>query len=264
MDDLKTFTLAEYLDQQSTNFRSALPLVHTSEARNLFSILGEGKISVTQCDKFTNEKLAYFFHGRPSYRRFLDRPKDWQLPFVLVLRSTCLMNMRRLFPFDSGAFLSGRFPQYLTDFSHEGYELSSQRETAIDLVVEMFFGSDADYLHAKAKSVEEVKHRGKLGIRHSQVEALCCMYNREQLTADDRAFAIEIQSDQDVEITDNLIGIVMPRPYFDDKDLRKRLRSIQGLQVRSYDVWPLSTESYMAAIYREVTEMYRKLGLIDG
>ncbi|MBZ9996580.1 hypothetical protein [Mesorhizobium sp. BH1-1-4] len=265
MNDLKDYTLAEFLADQSTNFRSALPLVHSSESKNLITIIREGKISVTRCDTFTDENLAYFFHGRPSYRKTYDKPKDWQLPFVLLLKNACVVNMRRIFPFDSGAFFSGRFPNYLSDFKPEGYELAPQGNAAIDLLIDIFFGNDSDYLHGKAKPVAEVKQRRRLGIAHSEIEALCTMYNRDQVTADDRSLAIEVQSASDVSLSDHLIGIVMPRPYFDDKALKKRLRTInKGLHIRHYDIYALSTESYMATIYGLVKDIYRKIGLIDA
>lgn len=265
VDELKDYSLADFLSEQSTNFRSALPLVHSAESKSLLSVIREGKISVTACDTFTDENLAYFFHGRPSYRKFHENPKDWQLPFVLILKSTCLLNMRRIYPFDSGAFFSGRFPAYLSDFEAEGYELAAQGSPAIDLIIDIFFGNDVDYLHGKAKPVDEVKQRRKLTVRHSEIQALCAMYNRDQVTADDRSLAIEIQSGSDVSITDHLIGIVMPRPYFDDKGLKERLRAInKRIEIRQYDVWPISTESYMATIYGLVKDIYRKLGIIDG
>lgn len=265
MDDLRDYSLAEFLAEQSTNFKSALPLVHSSESKNLLTIIREGKIAVTACDTFTDENLAYFFHGRPSYRKTYDRPKDWQLPFVLVLKSACLLNIRRIYPFDSGALFSGRLPSYLSGFEPEGYQLGAQGNAAIDLIIDIFFGSDADYLQGKARVSDEIKHRRKLGIRHSEIEALCAMYNRDQVTADDRSLAIEIQSDVDVSIIEHLIGIVMPRPYFDDKALKARLRTInKSIEIRQYDVWPLSTEGYMATIYGLVKDIYHKLGLIDG
>ncbi|MER9944801.1 hypothetical protein NKJ70_23155 [Mesorhizobium sp. M0092] len=264
MDDLRDFTLAEFLTDQSTNFKSSLPVAHSSESSNLIRMLTGGKIAVTECDTFTSEKLAYFFYGRPAYRKTYDKPKNWQLPFVLVLKSTCLLNVRRIYPFDSGAYFSGRFPEYLTGFDPKGYELAGQGLPVIDLLIDIFFGTDSDYMHGVAKPVDEVKQRRKLDIRHSEVEALCAMYNRDQLKADDRALAIEIQTNTDVPIKDDLLGIVMPRPYFEDKELKKRLKSVPGLIVKPYDVWPLSTESYMGTIYEEVLKIYRKLGFVNG
>ncbi len=262
MDELRDYTLAEFLAGQSTNFRSGLPLVHTSECKNLLKMIGSGEIKVTRCDTFRDEDLAYFFHGRPSYRRFHERPQEWQLPFVLILRSTCLLNIKRIFPFDSGAFFSGRLPSYIAEFDAEGYEVSAQANP-IDLLIDIFWGGDDDYFSGRARSGQEVTHRRKLDIKHSETKALCAMYNLDQLKADDRALAIEVQTDRNVTIKDNLLGVVMPRPYFDNKVLAKALKLV-GVLVRNYDVYPISTESYMAIIYTEVKAIYKKLGLIHG
>lgn len=262
MDELKEYTLSEFLREQGTNFKTTLPIVHSSESKNLLRMLMEEKVAVTECDTFRGENLAYFFHGRPAYRRYHARPKQWQLPFVLVLKSTCLMAMKRVFPFDSGAFFSGRLPDYLSEFDHAGYELS-ENSNPIDLLIDIFFGSDRDYFLGNPKSTQEVVHRKRLNIRHSEVMALCSMYNGDQLAADDRTLTIELQSDRDVSIKDQLLGVVMPRPYFDDKALKAVLKSRKVI-AKAYDTHPISTESYVAQVYTEVKAIYAKLGLLDG
>ena len=262
MDAFKDFTLAEFLTGQATNFRRSLPLVHSGEAHRLLKILGDGTIKVTPCDTFKEEQLAYFFYGRPAYRKAYARPQEYQLPFVMIMKSTCLLSVRRLFPFDSGAFHSNRFPPYITNFPSIDFELASN-PSAIDLLVDIFFGSDEDYLHGRAKATGEVSGRRKLGVRHPEVKALCSLYNGEDVNADDRSRAFELQSDKDVPLKDQLLGVVMPRPYFDDKRLKKALKE-QGVITRSYDVWELSSENYVVALYEQVKSIYQKLGLLDA
>lgn len=262
MDDLRDYTLAEFLTQQSTNFKSELPLVHSTESANIWRILKEERVAATPCDTFTGENLAYFFHGRPAYRKFRNQPQDWELPFVLVLKSTCLLSIRRIYPFDSGAFHTARLPSYVSRFEPQGYEVAAEA-AAVDLLVDIFFGGDSSYFHGRAKPREEVSRRSGLNMRYAQVLALCALYNREQLTADDRSMAIEIQTDQDVSIRDNLLGVVLPRPYFDDKGLKRYFKE-RGVTVRQYDVYPINTEAYVGIIYEEVKSIYRKRGLIDA
>ncbi|WP_299860645.1 hypothetical protein [uncultured Hoeflea sp.] len=260
MNIFKEYTLAEYISEQGTNFGSSLPLVHSTEGSNLLSILGNGVIETIPCDTFTDEKLSYFFHGRPSYRKFVNEPKFWQLPVVMVFKSTCLVNKTRIFPFDSGALYSNRLPKYISSFSPDGYQLSSKSD-CLDLLIDIFFGDDASYFAGRAKPYDQVVGRRKFGVRHAQVAALCSLYNREQLEADDRALAIEIQTDQDVQIKDNLIGAVLPRPYYDDPELKKYFRE-NRIIVKHYDIYPLSVEAYMSLIYSNVKELYMKWGLI--
>lgn len=262
MDDLREFSLAEFLAEQSTNHKSELPYVHSTDSANIWQILKNGRIDVTACDTFTGEKLAYFFYGRPAYRKYYESPQEWQLPLVLVMKSTCLMSVRRVFPFDSGAFHSNRLPDYLSRFDHAGYEVS-ENKNAIDLLVDIFFGGDGSYFHGEAKPRREVMRRNGLTMRHAQVQALCALYNREQLTADDRALAIEIQTDESVVIKDNLLGIVMPRPFFDDRGLRQYFLE-RRVVVKHYDVYPISSEAYIATIYNEVKAIYKKMRIING
>lgn len=262
MNEFREFTLAEFLTEQGTNFHSGLPLVHSTESGNIWKMLENDRVAVTPCDTFTGESLAYFFHGRPAYRKFYKTPQDWQLPLVFVMRSTCLLSIKRIFPFDSGALHSSRLPSYVSRFNAEGYDVSSNA-AAIDLLVDIFFGGDTSYFHGAAKPRDEVSRRNGLSMRHAQVLALCALYNREQLEADDRSLAIEIQTDQDVKIKDNLLGVVLPRPYFDDKGLKKYFKD-HGVQVRQYDTYPINTEAYVSIVYEEVKGIYKKLGLING
>ncbi|WP_097595031.1 hypothetical protein [Rhizobium anhuiense] len=262
MDDLREYTLAEFLTGQSTNFHSGLPLVHSTESANIWKMLREEQVAVTPCDTFTGENLAYFFHGRPAYRKFHKHPQDWELPFVLVLKSTCLFNIRRIFPFDSGAFFSARLPSYVSRFDQAGYDVSEQGG-AVNLLIDIFFGGDVSYFHGKAKTRQEVARRNGLNMRYAQVLALCSLYNRENLEADDRSLAIEIQTDHDVSIKDKLLGVVLPRAYFDDKELKKYFKQ-RGVQVRQYDIYPINSEAYVANVYEEVKAIYKKLGLING
>lgn len=262
MSDLKEYSLSQFLASQSTNHKSQLPYVHSTESGNVWDLLDRGKIEVTRCDTFTGENLAYFFYGRPAYRKFYENPQHWELPMVLVLKSTCLMATKRVFPFDSGALHSNRLPTYLSRFNQDGYEVSDNA-AAIDLLVDVFFGGDEAYFHGRAKSRDEVTRRNGLSMRHAQVLALCALYNREQLKADDRALAIEIQTNQNVVIKDNLLGVVLPRPYFDDKGLKKHFKE-RGVLVKHYDVYPLNSDGYISIIYNEVKEIYRKLKVING
>ncbi|ATN36748.1 hypothetical protein ACO34A_23455 (plasmid) [Rhizobium sp. ACO-34A] len=186
----------------------------------------------------------------------------WELPLVLIMKSTCLINIRRIFPFDSGAFHSSRLPSYVSRFEHEGYEVAN-RKGAIDLLIDIFFGDDKAYFHGRSKSRDDITRRNGLNVRHAQVLALCALYNREQLEADDRALAIEIQTDQDVIIKDNLMGVILPRPYFDDSDLRKFFKE-NGVIVKQYDTYPINSEGYIAEVYTAVKSIYEKKGLIDG
>lgn len=259
MTDFRPVTLAEYLTEVKTNYKSALPFLHSTEANNFLHILADDELKTRRCDVFTSDEILYFFCGRPAFRKVRAEPKDWQLPVVLVFESSCVSVAKRIFPFDSGAFAKNLYPDYLTGLGMDGFELSSV-EGAIDLLIDTFFGSDEDYFFHQPKTLEAVQSRSRIGVRHAQVKALCSM-NAER-PKDDRANTIEIQTEQNVRIKDNLLGVVLPRQYYDEPNIRKHLKK-RKVVVRPYDVYPLSVESYVGLVYREVAEIYKKMNIMS-
>ncbi|MEJ1117077.1 hypothetical protein V9K92_01120 [Phyllobacterium sp. CCNWLW109] len=172
------------------------------------------------------------------------------------------MNEKRIYPFDTGAFLRGLYPNYISEFGHEGYNIASVSNAA-DLLIETFFGDDTSYFHGEAYNGEQIKRRANLDARHHEILALCALYTGQDCNADDRSRAIEFQTETDVPIDDQLLGCVLPRPLFDDSTIKAELKS-RGVIVKHYDIYPLSTESYMALIYSEVKAIYQKMGVLDG
>lgn len=258
MPDIKPITLADFLSDYESNFSSNLPYVHTTEANKFLNLLHEEEVKVRKCDTFSGEELSYFFYGRPAYRKFYEKPAEWQLPVALIFKSTCISSVKRVYPFDTGAFKSGRYPDYLTTLGISGYELSSV-ERAIDLIVEAFFGSDKAYFLHQPKTEDEIRTAKRLDVRHAQVRALCQM--NTEMSKDDRAAAIEIQTSDGVKLSDQLLGVVLPRPYFEFKEIKDYLRS-EGVVVKNYDIYAINTESYMGYIYSEVKKIYEKIGVM--
>lgn len=261
MDQFKEYTLAEYLLDKNTNFRTQLPLVHATKSSKLLSILSNKEISTTKCDTFTNEDLAYFFLGRPAYRKVIESPKEWELPTVLIFESACLLNKKRVYPFDSGAFLGGRLPSFITDFDESGYQVS-QNASGADLIVEMFFGDDNRYYHGRSLGEEIIDKNNDLGINHSQIRALCSLYAEKSDKFDDRVLAIEFQTDQNVRLDDKLLGAVLPLPYKQNAAIKAFFDDINVL-IESYDPYPINSEGYVAQVYNSVKNIYKKLGVID-
>lgn len=262
MNDFKEYTLSEFLLGRNTNFRTKLPLVHSSKSSNLLSVLSAQEIKTTPCDTFTGETLAYFFLGKPAYRKIIKSPKDWELPFVLIFESTCLLNSNRVFPFDSGAFLSGRLPSFISDFKSDGYEVSAN-QSAIDLLIEIFFGDDNRYYHGQAFDEEKFDENNDLGINHSQVRALCSLYREKRTHHDDRVLAIEVQTDQHVKLDDKLLGAVLPFAYKVNPNVSEFFED-RDVLLKSYDLYPIDSGGYVAQIHSLVKSIYEELGLMNG
>src|SRR5258706_981135 len=101
--------LKAFLERNQISRSNPLPLVHTTESYYLKKILKTGYIEARPCNVFTGEKLAYFFVGRAAYKRELSQEAEyWELPSCIV-RSFTTHGVKRIFPFDSGAFKAKRY-----------------------------------------------------------------------------------------------------------------------------------------------------------
>ena len=261
---LENFTLKEFLLKNgATNFRSTLPLVHTTAAANTAAILNSLRIQVESCDVFKDEKLAYFFAGRPAYKlNNADNPAPWQLPLVLVLKQSCLVTAKRIFPFDSGAFSNKIMSPSITGFNMEGFQIA-EVENAIDAIINLFFGSDNDYYTGNAFDQNSMPKRLKIDMENQQTLALSWAYRDVKSRADDRRLAVEIQSAEDVDFQDNLLGVVLPRPFFNSEPIKNRLKEI-GAAAKYYDLYPSDIDSYYLLIYDKVRELYVENGILDA
>jgi hypothetical protein len=125
--------LKEYLASLNLPGELRLPWVHSTSASNLIDIIADGKLLATPCNVFRQDKLCYFFVGRPAYKmKPTENPSTWQLPVAFVVRFEKPPPIKRIFPFDSGAFHERRLPDYITMFKMDGYD----RAAAIELQIE--------------------------------------------------------------------------------------------------------------------------------
>lgn len=255
-------TLRDFITNANVAADVNLPWVHSTESSRILEIMQSGKILATTCNVFKGEKLCYLFVGRPAYKSpDVDEPKYWQLPVVFVIRFHDKPPIKRIFPFDSGAFVGRRLPRFLTTFRMDGYEISNDPAN-IGRVISFFFKTPSRYLHRKAASLDELQEHYNLDARHQEIQALSELY-RESLKPDldDRAAAIEVQISQDIQLaSDNLIGIVLPEEYMRVKELANAIRSLTP-NVETYSHWPVAKNQYYALIYDAVQKIYKVSGV---
>lgn len=239
-----------------------LPWVHSTSANNLMDIIAAGKLLATPCNVFRGENLCYLFVGRPAYKiKAVDNPSPWQLPVAFVVRFSKPPPIKRIFPFDSGAFREQRLPSYITMFKMDGYNLAGQPEL-IGRLVSFFFKTPGRYASRRPAGEEEIKEQYNLDMRHAEVMALSRLYLENSTPdCDDRAAAIEIQIAEDIEIrSDNLLGIVMPTEYARVPELLTWIRAITPI-VELYDLLPLGTPSHYGLLYQGVQRVYKQAGI---
>lgn len=262
---LKNVSIKEFLTTAQAGTASKLPWLHTTQSGHLADIIGTGSIAAMPCNVFEGEKLTYLFVGRPAYKYEMDpgETQEWLLPSVFVIRFPDKEPaIKRLYPFDSGAFSRQRFPRYVTFFKAGMYELDPDRES-IGRVVSTFFGSDQAYWRRQAHSPEKFGEEHDLTPRHAAVKAVNLLYREKSSEKfDDRAAAIEVQLDTDILLSrQNLLGVVIPNEYKRDKQMMPILRALTQ-NIESYDHYPLNGTNYFSEIYSAVAKIYKKARII--
>jgi hypothetical protein len=259
---VKALSLSEFLAASNLPDLLNLPWVHSTAAQNLFDILASQKILATPCTVFKGEELCYLFVGRPAYKTpSVPNPSSWQLPVAFVVRFKKPPPLKHIHPFDSGAFFHRRLPSYITNFKLDRFELASN-SALMGRLVSLMFKTPARYMSREPVGDYEFKNDNSLDMRHQEILALAKLY-RDNSSAefDDRAAAIEIAIEEDIELTqENILGVVIPGEYARVPKLVKELK-VFAPRVETYDLQPLSTASHFGNLYDCVANIYKKSGI---
>lgn len=214
------------------------------------------------CNVFKGEKLCYLFVGRAAYKgKDALNPTSWQLPTVFVMRFSTPPPIKRIFPFDSGAFSSHRMPSYLTAFPLENFALGNDLDQ-IGRMISLYFDTPQRYIERRSFDDDRLKEQHLLSMSHAEILAVAKLY-REGSTknCDDRAAAIELQVEEDIPLMkQNLLGVVLPEEYLRTPGTRETLLKMTKI-IESYQLLPLSLNQHYSAIYECVGRIYKKAGI---
>lgn len=256
--------LESFLLRNSVVPSDSLPLVHSTKSYNLKAILSGGEITPQECDVFVQEKLNYFFVGRPSYKYVTSSTSadHWELPCCFIFESNTVPNPRRIFPFDSGAFSKKKFPDYIGFMPRE--EFGTSIPEAPQRIIGSFFGSAKNYFNLKAKSPEIFEQEFSLSPFDAEAKALLRLAGERTIgDFDDRRFAIEIQSSEAVVLAEKTpLAVVLPEQYLDIEEVRSTIQDKWHAEPLGYPMFSLSVTAYHALIYKEVLEFYKRRGII--
>ncbi len=125
-----------------------LPGTHVTSVFVFDAILDSGVLKPQICRDFKKE-LTYVFLGRPAYKlNVVGGPSSslQNLPVCFVVRPEFIKPIDRVYPFDSGAFLNGRYEGLLP----HGAQIDDFRLTptvgAARGIIERFYGTNEKYL----------------------------------------------------------------------------------------------------------------------
>ena len=109
-------------------------------------------------------------------------------------RSTCPL------PFDSGAFASKRYPNYINMMDLNDFETGSDPEAPHKLIG-TFFTTARNYYRLTARPKEQFEALFDVDVLDEEMKALHKLIQHKDRKFDDRRFAIEVQFEQDIDLT---------------------------------------------------------------
>jgi hypothetical protein len=196
---------------EPTSLPNALPLTHLSIARWFSSIVATRSLQPRRCPVF-GEDLLYLFYGGVFYRPQSRVTTDaTNLPIAFVFHPDCLTDVRRFYPFDTGALHSDRagpFREKLADFQRR-FALTGGDDQALRRLISYVFGSNAGYLSGRINPACR-EHPAPFPDLHDYLSA--------DLTAhgvDRRQFAIECQLTNALKLGNSLLWVGFPDCYWE-------------------------------------------------
>ncbi len=240
-----------------------MPFVHTTESSKLPDILNAKALMALKCNVFHGEKLCYLFVGRPAYKYAMSGEASyWMLPTVFIIRFQSAPPLKRIYPFDSGAFTAGLLPEYITTFTRDDFEFGPD-PAKISTLISVFFGDEKRYWKRQSSAEQDFKDKYSLGPLHMQVEALNRLYGERSASEfDDRAAAIEVQLGIDIPLKPaDILGIVVPQEFLRDASVKDALNAITE-NVETYGEHPVNVAAYFGQVYDAVQRVYDKFGIM--
>lgn len=252
--------LGNFLSRNSVQLAKELPLIHSTQAFHVRSIMKSQRIIANACDVFLSEKLNYFFVGRPAFK-----PQDngsqaehWQLPCCFIFEFSAIAPIKRIFPFDSGAFSGRRYPKYINDLQLDDFEINNV-PNAPQRIIGAFFGTSEAYMRISPKGKVEFEKEFTLQVLDHDIRALHKLAGDSSHSGfDDRRITIEVQSPADVDLNiSRPLAVILPNLYLADKAVREFIEVELKAQPIGYPTHPLSQSTYYSSIYEAVWEFYR-------
>lgn len=255
---------------QATQIREELPLVHVTATGIGRNILLSGKLETRYCPHL-KENLIYFFLGRPAYRLKGESAPNNQInrsPIVFIINPDHVVP-KYVFPFDSGAALTGKYVGEDQALCLNDYELPTSMIGAGQHLAWAFSSVD-DYLKGRVKpnllDGVEIFETTVHSFSSISKQATKGINNPDRY--DDRAAAIEVCSAENVDLKSAVSFAIIPKQYLEGVSGKNNTEILQALKENEidtihYDWLPhRDPEEYRDEINRLVRQHYVTLGLI--
>lgn len=254
-------TISEFFDTKSVvDTPPVLPLMHSTTCENTESILVNNLLETTYCKVF-KENLLYFFYGKPAYRVSSQIPES---STSYILAPCCFVvdykkiKSARIFPFDTGAFATERYDEItkLRTGMCE-YELSNRIEDIPQFIC-MFYENNNNYIEG---NVSLARNKATTIASQALIDFLS---SSGLLKYDDRARSVEISTGDNLELSDSVEAIVVPKPFKRNKVFERFVRAHPKIDVITYNPhYPNPVGNYNEAIFQKVYSYLASRRLCD-
>lgn len=225
-----------------------LPFFHSCRGEVFRKIVSSNKILATKCREF-NEDLLYLFYGRPAYRDFYSKTSMdlGRFPVCFILSRAVALSVKRIFPFDSGAFLANFLNEYMGDMSsHEkamcalaDYNLGSNLDDLAKFIGFMY-GDDDHYINTNPC----IKQDELQGFCFELSRILDLAQTRSSKDWDIRALTSEVQLSNSIDIDGIYVkAIIMPTQIISGDSNLQRYLYENNIDVLDYNVIRMKVEN---------------------
>ena len=235
----------------------ALPLAHTTNAGDLYSILDENVVKPLH--DFNGQPTLYFFYGVNFYRQTASFRDALSRPVGFLLKNDILKEAESVFPFDTGAHAAGLYGSYLENDVLE-YEVPLASNDTPAKMVKVLFETNKNYLSGKPRNLKSAKTKTE----HKLIEFVRDATTKIELEKfDDRCFAIEVQFTKEQAFKENVELLILPRNSYEESLKGLLEDSLSGIPIEYYDDMPVSGPSVDSSLIRQkATDYLRSKGLL--
>lgn len=198
------------LVDEASEAKPCLPLVHLTDAYQFEEAISDRKLRPQPCTVFEGEALTYLFYGRPSFRPNQSAEPTslgHYFPICLLFNTEFTIQIKRVFPFDSGAFQSGLYANHLHRNMKLGdFGLEPDASTPPKLI-SLFFGTVPSYLTGRTTP-------GPFDPAQFEAQSyVSIITDRDANSVDSRGSSIEVQTSEAIELKAAIAAVVMPSNF---------------------------------------------------
>ena len=230
-----------------------LPYTHVTDGYAFRDVLQSGELRPTPCRVFGTD-LLYMFYGRPAYRAAQEDESSgidayWPVCFVLKAEG---IKPTRVFPFDSGAFQSGRYADHMYHrMIKEDFEVDPD-PTSPPRLINLFWRDGRSYYDADSRRGLKDPSADAMDFELRAYRDLIASTGRAPF--DERNSAVEAQFDGPIRLKDNTVAVILPSE-FASPSVMKRIDDLGAISLPFSTVQRQGPGNMVAQIYDVVRDL---------